>query len=146
MAVSCPKLPTLPYCLDVVFVIIIFSFCCCYCAGKLPDIAMIAFLPCYCYCYYNQFCCCYCYCAGKLPEIAKMLTEFTGQTFERTGVHNLVRRLQKRFLVIDTETGEGKVEFRGVQVLVLSLLLILLLLSFLLLLLLLYRYLPRGWD
>ena len=45
-----------------------------------------------------------------------MLTEFTGQTFERPGVHNLVRKLQKRFLVIDTETGEEKVEFRGVQV------------------------------
>ena len=51
-----------------------------------------------------------------MPEIAKMLTEFTGQTFQRPGVHNLVRKLQKRFLVIDTETGEEKVEFRGVQV------------------------------
>ena len=47
-----------------------------------------------------------------------MLTEFTGQTFERSGVYNLVKKLQKRFLVIDTVTGEEKVEFRGVQVLV----------------------------
>ena len=29
-----------------------------------------------------------------------------------------MRKLQKRYLVIDTETGEEKVEFRGVQVLV----------------------------
>ena len=51
-----------------------------------------------------------------MPAIAKMLTEFTGQTFDRAGAHNLVRNLQKRFLVIDPDTGEEKVEFRGVQV------------------------------
>ena len=53
---------------------------------------------------------------GKLPEIAKMLTDFTGRSFGRANVHNLVRKLQKRFLVVDALTGEEKVEFRGVQV------------------------------
>ena len=40
-----------------------------------------------------------CYCAGKLPEIAKILTELTGQTFDRAGVDQQVKKLHtKRFL------------------------------------------------
>ena len=45
-----------------------------------------------------------------------MLTDFTGCYFKRGDAHNLVRKLQKQFLVIDAETGEEKVEFRGVRV------------------------------
>ena len=82
----------------------------------------------------------YLYCTGKLPEIAKMLTDFTGRNFRRDDVHNLVRKLQKKFLVIDALTGEEQIEFRGVQVLVLLLLLLLLFL------LLLLRWPPRDWG
>ena len=53
---------------------------------------------------------------GKLPQIANMLSDFTGRKFTRNDVYSLVKRLQKPFLVIDTDTGEEKVEFRGVQV------------------------------
>ena len=53
---------------------------------------------------------------GKLPEIAKMLSDFTGRNYERKDVEYLVRKLQKQFLVIDPDTGEEKVEFRGVEV------------------------------
>ena len=52
----------------------------------------------------------------KLPEIAKILTELTGQTFDREGMYQQVRRLVKRHLVVDSKTGEEKVEFRGVEV------------------------------
>ena len=45
-----------------------------------------------------------------------MLSDFTGRKFTRNDVYSLVKRLQKPFLVIDTDTGEEKVEFRGVQV------------------------------
>ena len=53
---------------------------------------------------------------GKLPEIGQMLTDFTGRQFKREDVHNLVKKLQKQHLVVDAETGEEKLEFRGVQV------------------------------
>ena len=53
---------------------------------------------------------------GKVPDIAKMLSEFTGRTFQRQDVYNVIAKLQKQFLVIDSETGEEKVEFQGVQV------------------------------
>ena len=53
---------------------------------------------------------------GKLPEIAKMLSGWTGRAFEHQDVYNVVRKLQKRFLVTDTETEEEKVEFWGMQV------------------------------
>ena len=53
---------------------------------------------------------------GKLPHIANMLSDFTGRKFTRSDVYSLVKRLQKPFLVIDADTGEEKVEFRGVQV------------------------------
>jgi len=53
---------------------------------------------------------------GKLPEIAKMLSDFTGRNLRRQDVYNVVRKLQKQSMVVDTETGEKKVEFRGVQV------------------------------
>ena len=45
-----------------------------------------------------------------------MLAEFTGQTFKRSGVYNLVKKLQKKFLVIDSVTGQEMIEFGGVQV------------------------------
>ena len=48
---------------------------------------------------------------GKLPEIAKMLTESTGRVFEHQDVYNLVKKLQKRFLVNDSRaTGMENVE------------------------------------
>lgn len=53
---------------------------------------------------------------GKLPEIAKMLSDFTGRNLGRKDVYNVVRKLQKQSMVVDTETGEKKVEFRGIQV------------------------------
>ena len=53
---------------------------------------------------------------GKLPEIAKMLSDFTGRNLGRRDVYNVVRKLQKQSTVVDSETGEKKVEFRGVQV------------------------------
>ena len=53
---------------------------------------------------------------GKLAEIAKMLSDFTGRNYERKDVEYLVRKLQKQFLVIDPDTGEKKVQFRGVGV------------------------------
>ena len=53
---------------------------------------------------------------GKLPEIAKMLSDFTGRNLGRKDVYNVVRKLQKQSMVVDTETGEKRVEFRGVQV------------------------------
>ena len=53
---------------------------------------------------------------GKLPEIAKMLSDFTGRNLGRKDVYNVVRKLQKQSMVVDVETGEKKVEFRGVQV------------------------------
>ena len=50
---------------------------------------------------------------GKLPEIANMLTESTGRTFEHQDVYNLVKKLQKRFLVNDGRaTGIENVEIR----------------------------------
>ena len=50
---------------------------------------------------------------GKLPEIAKMLTESTGRAFEHQDVYNLVKKLQKRFLVNDNRaTGMENVEIR----------------------------------
>ena len=57
---------------------------------------------------------------GKVPDIAKMLSEFTGRTFQRQDVYNVIAKLQKQFLVIDSETGEEKVEFQGVQVLLVN--------------------------
>ena len=67
--------------------------------SKLPEIDKIALLPCCCHCYH--YCYCHSYCAGKLPEIAKMLTEFTGQSFDRTGVHNLVLVLLLLLLMLN---------------------------------------------
>ena len=54
---------------------------------------------------------------GKLPEIAKMLTESTGRVFQHHEVHNVVKKLQKRFLLTDTEPGEEEVEIEGLEIL-----------------------------
>ena len=53
---------------------------------------------------------------GKLPEIAKMLTESTGRVFQHHEVHNVVKKLQKRFLLTDTEPGEEEVEIEGLEI------------------------------
>ena len=54
---------------------------------------------------------------GKLPEIARMLTESTGRVFQHHEVHNVVRKLQKRFLLTDTSPGEEEVEIEGLEIL-----------------------------
>ena len=54
---------------------------------------------------------------GKLPEIAKMLTESTGRVFQHHEVHNVVKKLQKRFLLTDTEPGEEEVDIQGLEIL-----------------------------
>ena len=55
---------------------------------------------------------------GKLPEIAKMLTESTGRVFQHHEVHNVVKKLQKRFLLTDdTSPGEEEVEIEGLEIL-----------------------------
>ena len=54
---------------------------------------------------------------GKLPEIAEMLRESTGRVFQHHEVHNVVRKLQKRFLLTDTSPGEEEVEIEGLEIL-----------------------------
>ena len=55
---------------------------------------------------------------GKLPEIAQMLTESTGRVFQHHEVHNVVKKLQKRFLLTDdTSPGEEEVEIEGLEIL-----------------------------
>ena len=54
---------------------------------------------------------------GKLPEIAQMLTETTGRAFQHQEVYNLVKKLQKQFLLTDTATvEEEEVEIQGLEV------------------------------
>ena len=54
---------------------------------------------------------------GKLPEVAKMLSDFTGRILSRPpDVYNVVNRLKKKNLVVNIETGQKMVEFKGVQV------------------------------
>ena len=53
---------------------------------------------------------------GKLPEIAKMLNESTGRAFQHQEVYNVVKKLQKRFLLTDTATGEEDVEIQGLEI------------------------------
>ena len=55
---------------------------------------------------------------GKLPEIAQMLTESTGRVFQHHEVHNVVKKLQKRFLLTDDPApGEEEVEIEGLEIL-----------------------------
>ena len=54
---------------------------------------------------------------GKLPKIAKMLTESTGRVFQHHEVHNVVKKLQKRFPMTDTAPGEEEVEIEGLEIL-----------------------------
>ena len=54
---------------------------------------------------------------GKLPEIAKMISDFTGGILTgRFDVYNVVNRLKKKNMVVNIETGQKMVEFKGVQV------------------------------
>ena len=54
---------------------------------------------------------------GKLPEVAKMLSDFTGGILTgRSDVYNVVNRLKKKNMVVNIETGQKMVEFKGVQV------------------------------
>ena len=54
---------------------------------------------------------------GKLPEVAKMLSDFTdGILNGRFDVYNVVNRLKKKNMVVNIETGQKMVEFKGVQV------------------------------
>ena len=53
---------------------------------------------------------------GKLPEVAKMLSDFTGGILSSPpDVYNVVNRLKKN-MVVNIETGQKMVEFKGVQV------------------------------
>ena len=53
---------------------------------------------------------------GKLPEVAKMLSDFTGGILSRPpDVYNVVNRLKKN-MVVNIETGQKMVGFKGVQV------------------------------
>ena len=53
---------------------------------------------------------------GKLPEVAKMLSDITGRILSRPpDVYNVVNRLKKN-MVVNIETGQKMVEFKGVQV------------------------------
>lgn len=54
---------------------------------------------------------------GKLPEVAKMISDFTGGILTgRFDVYNVVNRLKKKNMVVNIETGQKMVEFKGVQV------------------------------
>ena len=54
---------------------------------------------------------------GKLSEVAKMLSDFTdGILNGRFDVYNVVNRLKKKNMVVNIETGQKMVEFKGVQV------------------------------
>ena len=56
---------------------------------------------------------------GKLPEVAKMLSDFTGTggiLSRPPDVYNVVNRLKKKNMVVNIETGQKMVEFKGVQV------------------------------
>ena len=54
---------------------------------------------------------------GKLPEVAKMLSDFTGRILSSPpDVYNVVNRLKKKNMVVNIETGQKMVEFKGVQV------------------------------
>ena len=54
---------------------------------------------------------------GNLPEVAKMLSDFTGRILSRPpDVYNVVNRLKKKNMVVNIETGQKMVEFKGVQV------------------------------
>ena len=54
---------------------------------------------------------------GKLPEVAKMLSDFTGGILSSPpDVYNVVNRLKKKNMVVNIETGQKMVEFKGVQV------------------------------
>ena len=53
---------------------------------------------------------------GKLSEVAKMLSDFTdGILNGRFDVYNVVNRLKKN-MVVNIETGQKMVGFKGVQV------------------------------
>ena len=53
---------------------------------------------------------------GNLPEVAKMLSDFTGRILSRPpDVYNVVNRLKKN-MVVNIETGQKMLEFKGVQV------------------------------
>ena len=52
---------------------------------------------------------------GKLPEVARMLSDLTGRILSRQpDVYNVVNRLKKN--MVNIETGQKMVEFKGVQV------------------------------
>ena len=52
---------------------------------------------------------------GNLPEVAKMLSDFTGRILSRPpDVYNVVNRLKKN-MVVNIETGQKMVGFKGVQ-------------------------------
>ena len=54
---------------------------------------------------------------GKLSEVAKMLSDFTdGILNGRFDVYNVVNRLKKKNMVVNIETGQKMVGFKGVQV------------------------------
>ena len=54
---------------------------------------------------------------GKIPEVTKMLSDFTGGILNgRFDAYNLVNRLKKKNMVVNIETGQKMVEFKGVQV------------------------------
>ena len=56
---------------------------------------------------------------GKLPEVAKMLSDFTGTggiLSRPPDVYDAVIRLKKKNMVVNIETGQKMVEFKGVQV------------------------------
>ena len=55
---------------------------------------------------------------GKLPEVAKMLSDFTGRIFSRppADVYNVVNRLKKKNMLVNIETRQKMVGFKGVQV------------------------------
>ena len=52
---------------------------------------------------------------GKIPEVTKMLSDFTGGILNgRFDAYNVVNRLKKN--MVNIETGQKMVEFKGVQV------------------------------
>ena len=54
---------------------------------------------------------------GKIPEVTKMLSDFTGGILNgRFDAYNVVNRLKKKNMVVNIETGQKMVEFKGVQV------------------------------
>jgi hypothetical protein len=50
---------------------------------------------------------------AKVADIGRMLTDFTGRHYDRRDAYNLIAKLKKERMKIDSETGERMVEFQG---------------------------------